>query len=134
MFPDSSLPAQRFAARPGACASMDFEDRKTKLDRPEKLGSGSVEKDMKWLASTEWKNCCQEGTSELAFDNYVVRIVEDSDPELFFLAWSTERPGPVFLRTIQRRTEIEMRAELGRRGVSETRTDSLIRQARGNSE
>jgi len=83
--------------------------------------------------STEW-NCRQEGTSELAFDHYVVRKVEDSDPELFFLAWSADKPGTVFLRTIQRRTEIEMRGELARRGVSGTTTDSLIQQARRNSE
>jgi hypothetical protein len=113
---------------------VDFEDRKTKPDRPENLIVGRLKMDIKRLGSTEWKNCCQEGKSELAFDHYVVRIVEDSDPELFFLAWSTEEPGPVFLRTIQRRTEIEMRGELARRGVSETRTDSLIQQARGNSE
>ena len=40
----------------------------------------------------------------MAFDHYVVRKVEDSDPELFFLAWSADKPGTVFLRTIQRRT------------------------------
>ena len=38
-----------FAPQDGASIGgpVDLEDRKTKLDRPEKFGSGSVEKDIK---------------------------------------------------------------------------------------
>ncbi len=67
----------------------------------------------------------------MACDHYIVSKVEDSDPKLFFLGWSTEKPGAVFLRAIQERTEREMRCELARRGVSETKINSLIQQARG---
>jgi hypothetical protein len=72
---------------------------------------------------------------QVAFDSYGVIKVGGTDPEIFWIAFANPRPPKprgLFMRTSDNLSETEVRIELGKMGLVETRIDELIEKARAN--